>query len=129
MTKAELEHEIGVGVAFWGYEEGGELVGVMGIQDVEDVALIRHAYARTHKRNHGIGGALISYLRLKTNRPMLVGTWAAARWAISFYEKHGFQPVSEEKDELLRRYWSISPRQIETSVVLADKRWIKAYKR
>jgi len=129
MTKAELEHEIGVGVAFWGYEERGDLVGVMGIQDVEDVALIRHAYVRTSKRNRGIGGALISHLRLKTNSPMLVGTWATAHWAISFYEKHGFQLVSgEEKDELLRRYWSISPRQIETSVVLADKRWIKAYK-
>jgi N-acetylglutamate synthase-like GNAT family acetyltransferase len=124
MSKTKLQHEINAGVDFWGYQSGDELVGVMGIQSVQDVALIRHAYVRTSKRNHGIGGALLSDLRRKTNRPILVGTWAAADWAIKFYEKHGFQRVSErEKDELLSKYWTISSRQIETSIVLGDSKW------
>jgi N-acetylglutamate synthase-like GNAT family acetyltransferase len=126
MTKRELRDEVNAGVKFWGYESEKELVGVMGIQHVQDVALIRHAYVRTAERNHGIGGALLFCLRQRTNRPILVGTWAAAGWAIRFYEKHGFQLVStRQKDELLRRYWSISPRQIETSVVLADQKWLE----
>jgi N-acetylglutamate synthase-like GNAT family acetyltransferase len=126
MPRQELQDEIHAGVEFWGYENGNELVGVMGIQSVRDVALIRHAYVRTTERNRGIGSSLLSHLRNKTTRPMLVGTWAAASWAIRFYEKHGFQMVStKQKDELLSRYWSISPRQIETSVVLADEKWLQ----
>lgn len=127
MTKKELQHEIDAGVEFSGYELEGELVGVMGIQHVQDVALIRHAYVRTPKRNRGIGASLLSTLRQKTTSPILVGTWASASWAIRFYEKHGFRLVStREKDALLRRYWSISPRQIQTSVVLADQKWFEA---
>jgi N-acetylglutamate synthase-like GNAT family acetyltransferase len=126
MTKEELRHEIDHGVEFWGYEDESQLLGVMGIQHIRDVALIRHSYVRTAKRNRGIGGAILSYLRQQTTRPILVGTWAAASWAIRFYEKHGFRLVSRvEKDELLRRYWSIPPRQIETSVVLADQKWFE----
>lgn len=127
MSRKELQAEIDAGVQFWGYENESELVGVMGIQNVQDVALIRHAYVRTAERNRGIGSALLFHLREKTTRPILVGTWAAAGWAIRFYEKHDFELVSrEEKDELLRRYWSISWRQIETSVVLADQKWLQA---
>ncbi len=124
MSRVELQHEIDEGVVFWGYEEDGELIGVMGIQDVQDVTLIRHAYVRTAKQNQGIGGKLLSDLLKKTARPVLVGTWADAVWAIRFYEKHGFRLVSpEEKDRLLRKYWSIPDRQVETSVVLADRKW------
>ena len=125
MSKEELRDEIDQGVEFWGYEEDGEFIGVMGIQHVQDVTLIRHAYVRTAKRNLGVGGKLLSELRKKTTRPTLVGTWADAIWAIRFYEKHGFQLVSpREKDRLLKKYWSIPERQIETSVVLADQRWL-----
>lgn len=121
MPEQELRHEIDSGVAFWGYEDDGELVGVMGIQDVADVTLIRHAYVRTSHRNRGIGAALLSHLRTLTGKPILIGTWKAATWAIRFYEKHGFRVVSEqEKDRLLRKYWSIPARQVETSVVLAE---------
>ena len=128
MSKDELRHEMDAGVAFWGYEEDGQLVGVMGIQHVQDVTLIRHAYVRTGKQNQGIGGQLLSYLRSQTTRPTLIGTWANAIWAIRFYEKHGFQLVSpEEKDRLLRKYWSIHERQIETSVALADQKWFDAH--
>ena len=120
MSREELRHEIDEGVAFWGYEEDGRLTGVMGIQDVQDVTLIRHAYVRTAKRNKGIGSKLLSHLRRMTNRPILIGTWADAVWAIRFYEKHGFKVVSrEETNRLLRKYWRIPERQIETSVVLA----------
>jgi len=127
MSRDELRREMNEGVVFWGYEEQGELVGVMGIQQVQDVTLIRHAYVRTSKRNHGIGGKLLSSLRDQTTRPILVGTWADAVWAVRFYEKHGFRLVSpEEKDRLLSKYWSIPERQIETSVVLADGRWSEA---
>ena len=124
MSKDELNHDIDQGVVFWGYEEDGQLIGVMGIQDVKDVTLIRHAYVRTAKRNQGIGGRLLSELRKKTARPTLVGTWADAVWAIRFYEKHGFEVVTpQEKERLLKTYWSIPDRQIDTSVVLADQRW------
>jgi N-acetylglutamate synthase-like GNAT family acetyltransferase len=125
MSKDELRHEIDEGVTFWGYyEEDGELVGVTGIQHVQDVTLIRHAYVRTANRNRGIGGQLLSHLRKQTTRPVLIGTWADAVWAIRFYEKHGFRLVSpQEKDRLLRKYWSVSERQIQTSVVLADQKW------
>ena len=123
MTKDELQQEIDTGVVFWGYEDGGELVGVMGIQDVKDVTLIRHSYVRTTRQSEGIGGRLLSELREKTGRPILIGTWADAAWAIRFYERHGFRLVSsEEKDRLLKTYWSISERQIETSVVLRDQK-------
>ncbi len=131
MPEEELRHEIDAGVVFWGYEEGGELIGVMGIQDVQDVTLFRHAYVRTNMRNRGIGGKLLSFLCDRTNRPVLIGTWAAADWAVRFYQKHGFRLVTlEEKNRLLRKYWSIPDRQIETSVVLADQKWFgREYKR
>lgn len=123
MSRDELRHEIDDGVEFWGYEDNGELIGVMGMQPVQDVALIRHAYVLTAKRNKGIGGKLLSYLRKLADRPILMGTWADAVWAIRFYEKHGFKLVTkEEKDRLLHRYWSIPERQIETSVVLIEER-------
>jgi N-acetylglutamate synthase-like GNAT family acetyltransferase len=123
MSPEHLRHEIDSGVAFWGYEENGKLLGVMGIQDVQDVTLIRHAYVRTASRGKGIGGKLLAHLKTLTTRPTLVGTWAAATWAIRFYEKHGFRLVSwEEKERLLRKYWDIPERQTETSVVLADER-------
>lgn len=124
MSKDELRHEMDEGVIFWGYEEGVELIGVMGIQQVQDVTLIRHAYVRTARRNQDIGGKLLAFLREQTARPILIGTWADAVWAIRFYEKHGFRLVStEEKKRLLKKYWSIPERQVETSVVLADQKW------
>ncbi len=126
MSREELRQEIDEGVVFWGYEEDGELVGVMGIQDVRDVTLIRHAYVRTSRRNRGIGGTLLALLRDRAARPTLVGTWAAADWAVGFYAKRGFRLVSPEtKGRLLRTYWSIPERQVETSVVLADARWFE----
>jgi N-acetylglutamate synthase-like GNAT family acetyltransferase len=124
MSREYLQHELDAGVQFWGFEENGELVGVMGIQDVQDVTLIRHAYVRTSTRGRGIGGKLITHLVKLITRPALVGTWEAAEWAIRFYEKHGFRLVTrEEKEQLLRKYWSIPERQTETSVVMADARW------
>jgi GNAT superfamily N-acetyltransferase len=124
MSRDKLRHEIEDGVVFWGRQEGGELAGVMGLQDVKDVTLIRHAYVRTANRNQGIGGALLTHLRTITDRPVLIGTWADAVWAIGFYEKHGFRVVSnDEKNVLLKKYWNIPERQVETSVVLADANW------
>jgi GNAT superfamily N-acetyltransferase len=126
MSREELRHEIDHGVVFWGYYEEDKLVGVMGIQPVQDVTLIRHAYVRTAEQNQGIAKKLLSRLRKEATRPILVGTWAAAVWAILFYEKQGFKLVSpEEKDRLLRKYWSISERQISTSVVLAEEKWFE----
>jgi GNAT superfamily N-acetyltransferase len=123
MGAAELEAEIASGVAFWGCEEDGELVGVMGIQPVGDVDLVRHAYVIPGRQRGGVGSALLTHIRDLDDRPMLVGTWAAADWAIRFYERHGFELVSpERKTVLLRTYWSIPDRQIETSVVLTDGR-------
>jgi len=128
MAESELRHEMNEGVIFWGYEEGGQLVGVMGLQNVQDVTLIRHAYVRTAKRNQGIGTKLLSFLRGQTARPLLIGTWANAVWAVRFYENHGFRMVSvEEKNRLLKKYWSIAERQVETSVVLADQKWFDLY--
>ena len=119
MGAEELDREIAAGVAFWGYEDG-ELVGVMGIQSVGDVDLIRHAYVRPGRQRSGVGGALLRHLRGTASRPMLVGTWAAAGWAIRFYERHGFELLPPERTaELLRTYWDIPKRQIEASVVLA----------
>ena len=125
MPRKELASEIADGVVFWGLEdEGGELLGVMGIQDVADVTLIRHAYVRTRCRRQGVGGRLLAHLRTLTGKPILMGTWAAATWAVGFYRKHGFRLVTpEQKNRLLRKYWSIPERQVETSVVLADERW------
>jgi N-acetylglutamate synthase-like GNAT family acetyltransferase len=126
MPQGELQKELGNGVNFWGYEKDGKLVGVMGIQSVQDVTLIRHAYVRTANQNKGVGGKLLATLRQQTTRPILVGTWAGAVWAVSFYENHGFRLISQgEKDQLLRKYWSIPERQIENSVVLASKKWFK----
>ena len=125
MSREKLRHEIEDGVTFWGHMAGGELAGVMGLQDVKDVTLIRHAYVRTASRNQGIGGKLLTHLRTITSRPVLIGTWADAVWAIGFYEKHGFRVVDDqEKNQLLKTYWNIPERQIETSVVLADPRWV-----
>jgi len=129
MDREELRHEIHEGVVFWGYEEEGRLLGVMGLQQVQDVTLIRHSYVRTARRNQGIGGKLLSHLKAQTNRPLLVGTWAAILWAIRFYENHGFRLVSPgEKNRLLKKYWSIPDRQVETSVVLADSKWFEISK-
>ena len=126
MPEAELHKEVAGGVAFWGYEEDGELVGVMGIQPIQDVTLIRHAYVLTANQNEGVGGKLLNTLRQQSTLPILVGTWASAVWAISFYEKHGFRLISRgEKDKLLRKYWSIPESQIENSVVLASGQWFK----
>ena len=125
MAKEELRREIRQGVEFWGYEEEGELLGVMGLQDVQDVTLIRHSYVRTGRRRGGVGGKLLRFLMDQTAKHVLIGTWAAATWAVAFYEKHCFTRVTErEKNFLLKKYWTIPERQIETSVVLADARWI-----
>jgi GNAT superfamily N-acetyltransferase len=119
MPLKELRAELAAGVAFWGVRRGGELVAVMGLQPVADVTLIRHAYTRTAAQGQGLGSALLEHLVRQSDRPLLVGTWKAATWAVRFYERHGFQLVSDqEKDVLLRRYWSIPERQIEESVVL-----------
>jgi len=124
MPMAELISEIGNGVRFFGYHAGDRLVGVMGIQEVRDVTLIRHAYVRTECRSQGIGGKLLNHLNQLTSRPVLIGTWKAATWAIHFYEKNGFVLLGdEEKNRLLKIYWTIPDRQIEESVVLADQRW------
>lgn len=125
MPAKELAAEIAAGIDFDGYEIAGTgLVGVMGVQMVEDVALIRHAYVATGHQGSGIGSALLAGLRGRVDRPVLIGTWAAATWAIDFYRRHGFDLVPAlEKSTLLRRYWTVPERQIETSVVLADARW------
>ena len=121
MALQELEGDIAAGVEFWGYEDDGELIGVMGVQRVEDVDLIRHAYVRPGSQGRGVGAELLRHLQSRSERPMLVGTWAAAEWAIRFYRRHGFELVTpERKTDLLRRYWSIPDRQVETSVVLAS---------
>ena len=125
MPADELAAEIAAGVEFWGYEDDGELLGIMGIQPVRDVDLIRHAYTAPERQGRGVGGALLSHLLAgRGARPLLVGTWAAAGWAIRFYERYGFVSVSaERKTELLREYWTIPERQVETSVVLVGPRW------
>lgn len=126
MSTHQLQHEISEGVIFWGYEEKGRLSGVMGIQPVFDVTLIRHAYVLTTSQNQGVGARLLAHLRELATGPVLIGTWTDATWAIRFYEKHGFQLIAgQEKDELLKKYWTIPDRQVETSVVLADATWRK----
>ena len=124
MTRAELEAQIEEGVQFLCSLEDGKLVGVMGIQDREEVNLIRHAYVSTQLRGKGIGTQLLRELINSSQKPILIGTWKAASWAIRFYEKHGFSMVSEgDKNVLLKKFWSIPDRQVETSVVLADSRY------
>ncbi|HEX3537120.1 MAG TPA: GNAT family N-acetyltransferase [Stellaceae bacterium] len=121
MPADELDAEIAAGVAFWGFEENGVLAGVMGIQPVKDVDLIRHAYVLPGDQRRGVGGALLRHLRGLTTRRMLIGTWAAAEWAIRFYQRHGFELVTPaRKTILLKTYWTVPDRQIETSVVLAN---------
>ena len=127
MSEEKLRHEMDDGVVFWGWEEAGTLTGVMGLQQVKDVTLIRHAYVRTGSQKQGIGGRLLTHLQGMTNGPLLVGTWADAVWAIRFYQRYGFQLVDQlEKERLLKKYWTIPERQIETSVVLADAKWREA---
>jgi GNAT superfamily N-acetyltransferase len=121
MPHEELKSEVEAGVAFWGFYDASRLLGVMGLQQVQDVALIRHAYTRTEAQGRGIGSALLGELVSLGDRPLLVGTWKAAAWAIRFYEARGFTLVSEkEKERLLRRYWTVPERQIEESVVLRN---------
>jgi GNAT superfamily N-acetyltransferase len=121
MPRDELDREIAAGVSFWGYEEGGRLGGVMGLQSVRDVDLIRHAYVLPSSQRRGIGSALLEHLRQVSTRPMLVGTWEAADWAIRFYRRHGFELVTPaRKVVLLKTYWNVPDRQIEVSVVLTS---------
>lgn len=120
MPQEELQREIDDGVSFWGFEEDGNLIGVMGIQDKGDVTLIRHAYVRSRLKNRGTGSNLLRFLESKTDKTILIGTWADATGAIAFYEKNGYRLVStDEKNRLLKKYWNIPARQVETSVVLS----------
>lgn len=123
MPAHELDDEIAAGVAFWGSEADGELAGIMGIQPVRDVALIRHAYTAPASQGQGIGRALLEALVTRSTGPILVGTWAPAEWAIRFYRRHGFEQVSDaRRTELLQEYWTIPERQVATSVVLVLER-------
>ena len=127
MSEQELQTQIEDGIKFWCYLDNDNIIGVMGIQDKSDVTLIRHAYVRTTARNKGIGSKLLNHLSELTTKPILVGTWADATWAINFYKKYGFKLVSfDDKEQLLRKYWTIPLRQIETSVVLASSNWISS---
>jgi N-acetylglutamate synthase-like GNAT family acetyltransferase len=127
MSAADLHGEIAAAVRFWGAEQDGRLLGVMGIQDKGEVTLVRHAYVMPAVRRLGMGTSLLRHARSLTAKPMLVGTWAAATWAIDFYRKNGFALVSNRcKDGLLHKYWSIPERQVQASVVLADSRWLDA---
>src|SRR3982075_2169855 len=125
MPLDELEKEIADGVIFWVAEEDGRLLAVMGIQDKGEVALVRHAYVAPTAQRKGVGTSLLRHVQDLTAKPVLIGTWADASWAIEFYRRNGFTVVPKtRKNSLLRRYWSIPARQIETSVVLADGRWM-----
>ena len=127
MPRDELEGEIARGVEFWVGEQEGRLLGLMGIQDKGDVALVRHAYVVPTTQRSGVGTTLLRHVESLVDKPVLIGTWAAASWAIDFYRRNGYAVVSsQDKDRLLRTYWSIPPRQVETSVVLADRRWREA---
>jgi N-acetylglutamate synthase-like GNAT family acetyltransferase len=126
MPQDQLESDIAQGVVFWVAEEDGCVLGVMGIQDRGDFALVRHAYVTPGTQRKGVGTTLLRHVESLTLKPILIGTWAAASWAIGFYRRNGYTVVSDrEKDRLLRTYWSIPERQIETSVVLADRRWME----
>ena len=124
MSADELQHEIANGVRFFGEEHEGALMGVMGVQHVQDVTLIRHAYVLTAAQGKGIGGRLLEHIRPLAEGPLLLGTWADSYWAIGFYQRHGFRVVTHaEKEVLLRKYWQIPERQVETSIVFADSTW------
>jgi N-acetylglutamate synthase-like GNAT family acetyltransferase len=124
MSASDLQTQIAEGVVFWIAELEGSLLGVMGIQDKGDVALVRHAYVASTTQRSGVGTKLLRHVESLVDKPILIGTWAAASWAIEFYQRNGFDIVPDgEKNRLLRKYWSIPTRQIETSVVLADGRW------
>ena len=130
MPRDEMLKEIAAGVVFWVAEEEGRLLGVMAIQDKGDVALVRHAYVASTTQRKGVGTSLLRHAQGLTSKPVLIGTWADASWAIGFYRRNGFTVVpGDEKDRLLRAYWSIPDRQVETSVVLADRRWMEAHQR
>ena len=130
MSREELEAQVLEGVIFSCYVDDGTIVGVMGIQDKAEVNLIRHAYVRTNQRQNGIGSRLLQELVDTSGKPILIGTWKAAVWAIRFYEKHGFKLASaEDKDVLLKKYWNIPQRQVETSVVLADENYFRCTNR
>jgi N-acetylglutamate synthase-like GNAT family acetyltransferase len=130
MPTDELEKEISGGVVFWVAEQEGRLLGVMGIQDKGDVALVRHAYVAPTIQRSGVGTRLLRHVEGLADKPILIGTWASASWAIEFYERNGFTVVpNSDKDRLLQTYWSIPARQIETSVVLADRRWMESQER
>ena len=130
MSADELDRELDSGVAFWVEEQDGRLSGVMGIQDKGDVSLVRHAYVAPDTQRTGVGTRLLRHVQGLVDKPILIGTWAAASWAIDFYRRNGFTLVtSSQKDRLLQTYWSIPARQIETSVVLADPRWMEAQQR
>lgn len=127
MTGEELQTQIEEGVRFSCYVEEKEILGVMGIQEKTEVDLIRHAYVRTNQRNKGIGTILLQDLIEAAPKPILIGTWKAAHWAIRFYERHRFSLVEEEeKNRLLKKYWAIPDRQVETSVVLVDEKYKKS---
>lgn len=124
MSLDELHAEFRDGVQFWGYEDNGELIGIMGIQDKGDVDLIRHAYVSTTRQHEGIGSKLLRYLEQMTSKPILIGTWADAAWAVRFYIKDGYRVLPRDETEfLLRQYWSIPDRQVSASVVLANFKW------
>ena len=124
MPEDELRREVEAGVRFFGAYDKDDLVAVMGIQEAGDVALIRHAYTRSDRQRHGIGSSLLTHLQALTDRPILIGTWKAATWAIRFYEHHDFRVIEAlQRETLLRRYWTVPDRQIEESVVLGDRRW------
>ena len=126
MSANDLEKEIVDGVIFWVAEHEGRLSAVMGIQDKGDVALVRHAYVAPTTQRSGVGTKLLRHVEGLTDKPILIGTWATASWAIDFYRRNGFTLLpTGQKDRLLQTYWSIPPRQIETSVVLADQRWVE----
>jgi N-acetylglutamate synthase-like GNAT family acetyltransferase len=127
MSAAELANEIADDIVFWVAEEEGRVSGVMGIQDKGEVALIRHAYVAPTSQRGGVGTGLLHHILNLVEKPILIGTWAAASWAVEFYRRNGFTLVKSQKDQLLRTYWSIPERQIETSVVLADRRWFQAH--
>jgi N-acetylglutamate synthase-like GNAT family acetyltransferase len=130
MPKEELEREMADGIRFWVAEEEGRLLGVIGIQDKGTVALVRHAYVTPTTQRKGVGTKLLHHVEHLARKPILIGTWADASWAIAFYQRNGFTVVPKSQNErLLRTYWSIPDRQIETSVVLADRRWVEAQQR
>ncbi len=128
MTAEQLKKEMDSGVVFYGYEENGKLVGVMGLQEFPEVTLIRHAYVLTALQGKGIGGKLLKHLLAMTKKPVLIGTWRDTDWSIKFYEKHGFR-VLQKRDinEQLRQYWNITDAHRDNSVVLADEKWFKQH--